>query len=503
MKARERDGDGLPWWMFAVVAFVAVEFHEQQVGGPASLFGSQVVVDEQPPAVQRRPPGLLLRGDMERRLAKATSEKQKKEEPTENAAAKEDRNLKAKKLNFFVHIPCLRRPSFPSGNMVQMIKPCGNISVGLHTVEIETPFGTQYLPGADNIKPQVEQTEDFMGRYTVYVVIILAIVYVINKCINDRQAMLTYVNDIKTGRLDNDDDLTPEEKDDAKKAQMDPNSEDFIAPGNIFRCLASFHPGLIGYGAWISMAFKGLVSAYMQLYLPKKIIFAILSDWKVLGVKSPLWFLSNMTVFVSMMAALLSLCNMFAGKCVQNIMVGAHANFYIMSRRRDPNKASSPAPVAEGVEYQAVATSPRAVAPLPKPPPQWFIMGNEYFWCCLSMLVNICMSFMLQIAMFLKVATFNGKIEHVAVVAVSLYFVFELDKKILEADPKLRAKYRKEVLEMTVLREYQPTWINSLTLFAIGLLRATVPVGLLLIVLLSWKNADLGIVIGGDGLTRK
>jgi len=503
MKARERDGDGLPWWMFAVVAFVAVEFHEQQVGGPASLFGSQVVVDEQPPAVQRRPPGLLLRGDMERRLAKATSEEQKKEEPTEKAAAKEDRNLKAGKLNFFVQIPCLRRPTLPSFHMVQMIKPCGNISVGLHTVEIETPFGTQYLPGANDIKPEVEQTEEFMSRYTVYIVIALAIIYAIHKITVDRKAMMTSLADMRAGRLDDDDDMTEDEKAEEKKQQMDPNSEDFIAPGNIYRCLACFHPGLIGYGAWISMAFKGLVSAYMQLYLPKKIIFAILSDWKVLGVKSPLWFLSHMTVFVSMMAALLSLCNMFAGKCAMNIMVGAQANFYIMSRRRDPNKASSPAPVAEDVQYQAVATSPRAVAPLPKPPPQWFIMGNEYFWCCLSMFVNVGMSFMLQMAMFLKVATFNGKIEHVAVVAVSLYFVFELDKKILEADPKLRAKYRKEVLEMTVLREYQPTWINSLVLIATALLKATVPIGLLVIVLLSWKNADGGVVIGGDGLTRK
>jgi len=502
MKARERDVDGLPWWMFAAVALIAVEFHEQLLtSGPTSLSGSQAVVDEQPPAVQRRPPGLLLRGDMERRLAKATSEEQKKEEPTEKAAAKEDRNLKAGKLNFFVQIPCLRRPTLPSFHMVQMIKPCGNISVGLHTVEIETPFGTQYLPGANDIKPQVKQTEEFMSRYTVYIVIVLAIIYAIHKITVDRKAMMTSLADMRAGRLDNDDDMTEDEKAEEKKQQMDPNSEDFIAPGNIYRCLACFHPGLIGYSRWSAMAFKALVSAYMQLYLPKKIIFAILSDWKVLGVKSPLWFLGNASVFVSMMAALLSLCNMFAGKCIQNIMAGAQANFYIMAHDRDPAVARPPPaadPAADSPGYVALPQLPKV-----PPPSHMFIMANEYFWCCLSMFVNVGMSFMLQLAMFLKVATFSGKIEHVAVVAVSLYFVFELDKKVLEADPKLKAKYRKEVLEMTVLRDYQPTWINSLPLLSIALLRATIPVGMLLIVLVSWKNAELGIVIGGDGLTRK
>lgn len=506
MKVREQNRDGLPWWMFAAVALIAVEFHEQQVASlrePTSFPASQVAVHE-PTTVQRRPPGLLLRGDMERRLAKASTEEQKKEEPAKKAGAAQDGNEAAKKLKFFVNVPCAKRPSLGDG-WVDMIKPCGNISVGMHTVDIETPFGTQYIPGADNIKPQVEQTEEFMSRYTVYMVTVMGIIYAIHKCTVDRAAMLTYFRDMASGRLDNDDDLSPEEKDAQKKAEMDPNSEDFICPGNIFRCLAAFPPGHgMPIGRWISMSFKALVSAYMQLYLPKKIIFAILGDWKVLGIKSPLWFLSNATVFVSMMAALLSLCNMFSGKCVTNIMVGAQANFWILSRRRDPAKltAAPPAEGADGAPYEALS---QGGAPPPAAPevPYWFIVANEYFWCCLSMMVNVSMSFMLQLCMFLKIATFSGKIEHVAVVAVSLYFVFELDKKILEADPKLRAKYRKEVLEMTVLREVQPTWINSFAILAMGLLRATVPLGLLFIVLLSWKNPEMGIVIGGDGLTRK
>ena len=52
---------------------------------------------------------------------------------------------------------------------------------------------------------------------------------------------------------------------------------------------------------------------------------------------------------------------------------------------------------------------------------------NEFFWCNFSMVLNVTMSLMLETCMFLKVATYTGRIAGVAITAVSLYFIFDLD----------------------------------------------------------------------------
>lgn len=129
------------------------------------------------------------------------------------------------------------------------------------------------------------------------------------------------------------------------------------------------------------------------------------------------------------------------------------------------------------------------------------VMVNEYVWCTFSMVMNISMSVMLQLVMFLKVATFTGTMESVAVVAISLYFVFDLDTKVMEIDPKLKPKYRRQVVAQTVERDYKPMWLMKMAAVAIALVRATVPFGLLGIVLFSWRHRETGMVIGGDPFT--
>merc|ERR1712107_614256 len=56
--------------------------------------------------------------------------------------------------------------------------------------------------------------------------------------------------------------------------------------------------------------------------------------------------------FASMLAALLSLCNMFAGKCEENILIGAGANFHILTHKEGPPKPP-PAPTAPDPEQSA------------------------------------------------------------------------------------------------------------------------------------------------------
>jgi len=485
MKASETES--LPWWVFMAIAFIAVEYHMVQKP-------SGDVFEFEAPAVRARVGhGLSLRVETARRLSEGGHSKSHTDGDDHADKLKKQMKRRLKKKTLYIQVPC----------MMKLIQPCGNVSVGAKGVVFSTPFGEQRLPGPSELGPQVEQTEDFMSDWTVYIVAGLSILYVVKKLTIDRVEVTQNMKEILAGSLGENDGLSPEEQAEQLADKMDPKTDGFIAPGNIYRCLAVLHPGYIGYSKWVQLALKALISSYMQLFIPYKIIRSSLDEWQMLGVKSPLWFMSNASTFASMMAALLSLCNMFAGKCVMNILNGAEANFYILSHKK---------PATPGPDYAAVASNPDDAAPRnPSPtpdlpplptPPGWLIAGNEYVWCCLSQVVNIGMSFLLQLAMFVKVATFTGQVGEVAVVAVSLYFVFDLDTKVLDAEPKLKTKYRKAVLEQTAVRSYQPVWMNSFAMASVFVLQTAVPFGLLGIILCSWKNGD-GIVIGGDGITRK
>jgi len=134
--------------------------------------------------------------------------------------------------------------------------------------------------------------------------------------------------------------------------------------------------------------------------------------------------------------------------------------------------------------------------------PPLLVTINEYFWCTFSMIMNISMSMLLQLVMFLKVATFTGTMQSVAVVTLSLYFVIALDTKVMESDPKLRPMYRAQVIAQTVEKTYKPNWLKTIASTAMGLMQETVPLGLLAIILFSWKNRKTGISIGGDPFTH-
>merc|ERR1712093_664645 len=98
--------------------------------------------------------------------------------------------------------------------------------------------------------------------------------------------------------------------------------------------------------------------------------------------------------------------------------------------------------------------------------------------------------------MFLKIATYTGNISEVATVAVSLYFIFDLDAKVMDSDPKLRPRYRLTVLKQTLEKDYKPYWLLTMSAVAKSIMGLFTPFGLAMILLVSWKNGDQ--VIGGD-----
>ena len=321
-------------------------------------------------------------------------------------------------------------------------------------------------------------------------------------------------------------------------------STEFIAPGNIYRLLAVLHPGIIGYAAWFGYALRALIVAYMQIWIPYQIATNTLKRWQCLGVKSPLWFLANCGTFFAMVTALGTLCTMFAQKCVRHIFHGAEANMYILSHD-SPSEGGSGMPASRRSSVSSQASEPQPEESLLNPLASSLRVAglgglsegaeqalgslkggvntafdtykrlehpelsdksasfNEYFWCTLSMLLNVLMSILLEAAMFLKVATFTGRIANVAMTAVSLYFIFDLDDRIMEADPKLRQRYRRAVAAQTVpiAPDKRPRAIPILANVFASIVKLTVPLALIGVVLFAWRRYDDGFIIGGDGLS--
>jgi len=392
---------------------------------------------------------------------------------------------------FNVSVPCIGVLSF------NFVTPCGNLTVPEDGILFTTPFGKYHMPGTKPLAEEVKGAEKSLSHYTVLFVIIGLVFWLCCTCCitDNRNKFIKQVKDTFAGKLeDEEEDEEDPPTEEEKKLRLDPMSSEFIAPGNIYRLLAVLHPGIIGLSSFFRYGFKALICAYMQIYLPYNVIKKVFRSWSLIGIKSPLWFVANATTFASMVAALGSLCNMFAGKCAKSISDGAEANVYILTHS-NPNAGSRGGGGGEARGGYALIDKP--------PMPPLLVEINEVFWCSLSMLLNITMSLMLEAAMFLQVATFTGEVSDVAITAVSLYFIFDLDDKVMEADPKLRLKYRRAVAKQTQEKpkEKHPWIMPVIASMSAAAVKLTVPFGLIGIVLLAWKNKGSGFIIGGDGLT--
>jgi len=386
-----------------------------------------------------------------------------------------------------ISIPCV----------LSLIEPCGNVSIGGEGRSIRTPFGTKHIPGTGYIAENARAWEKSFSAYTVYAVGVGACVYVLaNVAIpSKRGALVRRAKDIFAGRLTGDDlGVTREEAAEDLRDRIDVKSSNFIAPGNIYRVLAVTQLGKVSVSKCGGTALKALICAWMQFFIPYKIASDVLHQWHFHGVKSPLWFLANAMHFGMMFASLGSICYIFAGKCRESILNGAEANFYILT-----HKEKTPVAAEQGADEErtslldvdgAGSAAPATVAP------EWLTRANEYWWCCLSMAMNLVMSVILFAAFFLKIATFSGRMDEVATVAVSLYFVFELDDKIMESDPRIRREYRAAVLRQTEELDYKPTWLLAVAGLSASCMSLLTPLALAMVVLISWKSDEL--VIGGD-----
>lgn len=415
-------------------------------------------------------------------------------------------------------VPCLKVMGF------SFIEPCGHVSVPSEGVNFTTAFGPYHVPGIKVFEGELASVDNAFSHYTLYVtgaILSLYIAYSLAfKCKRD-----SIKRRINGGFPSEQPDSTAkkEEQEEMDKERLNPDSEKFVCPGNIYRLVAVMHPGIIGYSNWSSYVLKAGMCAYMQLYLPYSIICHCLSTWHFNNAKSPIYFAYNGCSFLTQFAALSNVCCLFAGTCAQTIEGDALACIHLVQHGEPPEEEDKK--VAEGEDNKVgAAPSSSAVAPLltDKPgdveapsadalalkamqiipaPNATLLMIIEVLPCAVNMFVTCASSIMLMAAMFLKIATFQGDIMNISIIAVSLYFVFQLDDKVMASDPLLRPRYRRRVLMQTVKNDKTASWIKYMAHFTVFIMEHCLPFGLMGVVLISWRGGPdpaKPVVIGGD-----
>jgi len=322
-------------------------------------------------------------------------------------------------------------------------------------------------------------------------------------------------------------------KEEEKKKKKDPDSKHFVAPGNIYRVLAVEHPGRIGFKEYGNYCVKAGIVAYMQLYIPLSIIGGVFAEWQYAGFKSPMWFATNFWSFLTMLGGLGTLCHSFKSYCEHLVLNDAKANVHLITHD-EPEGASqdedaqpedqdedrdaetgggndmskplldtkNPGKAVDEAEGAAMAAAKSELEHLLKPElSEFWIDVNEMFWCYVSACMTLMMSILLEACLILKVCTFTGAPEKVALIAVALYFVVDLDKKVFDADPRLKTRYMRAVLRQTIEKpEKRPRMLCVCASFALILVRFASTIGFICIILLAWRNQD-GHVLGGDPFT--
>lgn len=370
-------------------------------------------------------------------------------------------------------------------------RPCGNVSLG---TDLKHPFlGTISVGSAAEVRSFLEDLKVIMRISLIFLSVIFVLVVLVLKSRPDWRPSNKDYRDLlnedfpllsddyleykdymeKYEYLD--DALDEDEWRKQRQAEMDVHCSYFLPKANIYRLLAVLHPwGVPGVTKWqwYNWVTRAIFVAGMQIGIPLHIIYNVVQEWQCTGVKSPLWFVYNRD-FILGFIVLCPLLITFTGKCINQVRESVFGNYYILAMI-NPRLEDEP------------RFKPGAV------------QVNERLWCLLSMAVTISMSILLQICFFLKVSTFTGDMGDMAITAVTLYFIFDLDDRVLEASPSLRQMYRRAVVRQNVWdRTADPGWLLQLAGVACFLISMMSPIYLCLIITLAWRSAA-GVEIGAS-----
>ncbi|CAJ1407980.1 unnamed protein product, partial [Effrenium voratum] len=243
-----------------------------------------------------------------------------------------------------------------------MIHPCGEVRIPPEGLNFSFPFGSWYAMGSDSVVSTIRQTEHAFSQYTLYFALATAAVFLyqdirsgmqerpgVEEAKAKKQLGPRSRSDLKLkyGLVELSDSEDEEHIAEERTSRLDINAADYLAKGNIYRVLAALHPiplvrtnftttpkSLMSTSRWTGLVGKSIICAFMQLYLPWRILCGVYAEWQWDGTKSPLWFMANAYLFTTMFASLASLCNIFRCKAEKQVVEDSEANYFLLVHRR-------------------------------------------------------------------------------------------------------------------------------------------------------------------------
>jgi len=389
-----------------------------------------------------------------------------------------------------LHVPCF----------LGCIRPCGHMVIPESGMDVTTPLGKLHIFGRADCGSQKDEWGGIFSDHITHVCVAFAALWVLAMLATPglRQEFMRGVGGMLSGKVQDDSGEMSGPTEEEAEADVEDGhgttTDSPSVPCSIYLALAVLHPGIIGFGQWLRYTLMGLACMCMQLYIPIQFAAQVLSEWEFNNLKSPAWFLTDFWTFLGTFIALAALYNLFASKCIENIMGGAEAAFLVL-RADMPREAKAQG--SEGLEGLLFL--------LLEPAIQGAVATNTYLWTCVSLGMHIAMSFLLQATMLLRVATYTGSVEQLVVVAVSLYFVLDLDARAVESDLGLRLHYHRRMALLTKEAAEEEAGRGAVCVARIAVataaaLRSLVPLGLLAALLMSWRQRETGRVLGGNNL---
>lgn len=381
-----------------------------------------------------------------------------------------------------VTVPCLGWYAYKSDDHAigygGILSPCGTFPIAREGVRIYYPMGGSFvIPAKDKLHKWAGKVDAFALHWAWAFLFGFFVIDVIWHMLfyyfpSIQPDFFDEINDLWTGNLAPPDSfLTPEEVADWNAARMEYDSNEFKVRGNIFRVLAVFEPRdpNVGWYRWSQYVVRGLLCAFMQIYLPISMITQTMMEWKFRGPKSVFWLTVHAGEFAIMFVALAELASIFFSKARSHLIRSAKANNFILSHRppyrgnkgkpEDYTPASPANPEAEALMESNGPDPAAGSSPPPQSPrviglpedlaksPEWALgdrlfLIQQYFWCIISMTINFVMSLLLPLVFLLKAATYTGDASGIVVEITALYFIFDLDGKIMESDSSLQTRFR-------------------------------------------------------------
>lgn len=120
----------------------------------------------------------------------------------------------------------------------------------------------------------------------------------------------------------------------------------------------------------------------------------------------------------------------------------------------------------------------------------------EIMWVSISLLITVVVATFLEVVVLIKMMVLTGSMEEIAMIVMAVFFVNDLDNKVMKGQPLMTKMYRVQCYQHTKKKRNQPVWVKHITTDgAVPLVHVLLYLGLGLMVTISWKNRYTGEVI--------